>query len=542
MSTSGTARASPAPSAVGTVRPATIADNGKVQVACPDLFYGDRDKVDDWLMQLQVYFTFQKGLESNKKPVFATTYMRGNAQKWIKPYLTKYLGDNDNDGDLDSIKEWMEDFAKFKKEVKKILGPSNEDRVAVRVIQHLKQQRSASEYATHFKRHAVLTGWDDDALMVMFRRGLKENVKDELAFDGCLVETLDELISRAINIDDTLYERAMERKHDARQQGSYGFGERRGIGYNNRPKHNPYQGTVPMELDNIQHGRKGEKKKPFTKNTIKCYACGKLGHMARNCRSKNKVHRQQLNALDGDWKVIELQDGSPEISDSQEEESECNWESMESSRELNQLQGTTGGTTQKDKPEQERESIKSPTDLTKEEAVQDEAKDTQTTTVSNQNEETTREELPPWARKPRIVVNYGVDPRNLRHGDLNWFFCVEGLCQYHWHARREAGTRPPKRNCRKPWDRCENNYCAYHLWDKRENRKFPGRPTTWYHALYQRQWTPTRDCRHDAWIYCITVECPTHEQDKFKNGFLRCDGKGWRHCPVTQQSYNSGKD
>ena len=34
-------------------------NNGRgISVTKPDLFYEDCDKVDDWLMQLQVYFTF----------------------------------------------------------------------------------------------------------------------------------------------------------------------------------------------------------------------------------------------------------------------------------------------------------------------------------------------------------------------------------------------------------------------------------------------------------------------------------------------------
>ena len=75
-----------------------------------------------------------------------------------------------------------------------------------------------------------------------------------------------------------------------------------------------------MELDAIQHGRRGDKeKKPYKKNTIKCYACGKLGHMARNCKSKNKVQCQQLNALKENWNIIEQGEGSPKTPETYEE-------------------------------------------------------------------------------------------------------------------------------------------------------------------------------------------------------------------------------
>ena len=54
--------------------------DGKISVAKPDLFYSERDKVNNWLIQLQVYFQFQPEirLPKEKWPLFATTYMRGN--------------------------------------------------------------------------------------------------------------------------------------------------------------------------------------------------------------------------------------------------------------------------------------------------------------------------------------------------------------------------------------------------------------------------------------------------------------------------------
>ena len=49
--------------------------------------------------------------------------------------------------------------------------------------------------------------------MVIYRRGLKENVKDELIRTGALINTLERLEKEAIRIDDILYERAIEKRH-----------------------------------------------------------------------------------------------------------------------------------------------------------------------------------------------------------------------------------------------------------------------------------------------------------------------------------------
>jgi hypothetical protein len=48
----------------------------------------------------------------------------------------------------------------------------------------------------------------------MYRRSLKENVKDELIRAGIKIENLDKLIYVTIEIDNNLYERAIERRYD----------------------------------------------------------------------------------------------------------------------------------------------------------------------------------------------------------------------------------------------------------------------------------------------------------------------------------------
>jgi hypothetical protein len=69
-----------------------------------------------------------------------------------------------------------------------------------------------------------------------------------------------------------------------------------------------------MHLDMIQQGKPkkeyGNKNFNNTKETRKCYNCDKPGHLARDCRMKNKVTRQ-LNVLTGpkeedpeEWTVV----------------------------------------------------------------------------------------------------------------------------------------------------------------------------------------------------------------------------------------------
>ena len=48
-----------------------------MKTAKPDFFYGDRDKVDDWLNQMALYFHLH--LITVNKTMYAATYLRGKA-------------------------------------------------------------------------------------------------------------------------------------------------------------------------------------------------------------------------------------------------------------------------------------------------------------------------------------------------------------------------------------------------------------------------------------------------------------------------------
>jgi len=54
--------------------------------------------------------------------------------------------------------------------------------------------------------------------MTMFRRGLKDNLKDEIMCDDKFISDMFDLIEIAIDFDDKLYEKVMKKRYDQLQE------------------------------------------------------------------------------------------------------------------------------------------------------------------------------------------------------------------------------------------------------------------------------------------------------------------------------------
>jgi hypothetical protein len=170
-------------------------------------------------MQVNIYFIFYF-VSANKKTIFASTFLRERAQHWLKPMLRKYLKNHD-----ENPRVMFTNFDNFKRELRRIFGTFNEKQIAKRVIQHLFQRISAADYAARFQKYVNLIKWDDAALMTMFRRGLKNNLKDELMRDGKSINDMFDLIMIVIDLDDKLYERAMKKRYNQLRERAETFFE-----------------------------------------------------------------------------------------------------------------------------------------------------------------------------------------------------------------------------------------------------------------------------------------------------------------------------
>ncbi len=93
------------------------------------------------------------------------------------------------------------------------------------MIQHLTQRISAADYAVRFQKYVNLIKWNDVVLMTMFRRDLKNNLKDELMRDDKSISDMFDLIMIAIDLDDKLYERAMKKRYNQLRERTETFFE-----------------------------------------------------------------------------------------------------------------------------------------------------------------------------------------------------------------------------------------------------------------------------------------------------------------------------
>ena len=159
---------------------------------------------------MKIYFEFND-ISKKKKTLFAITYLRERAQHWMQFKLAEYLNNSKKNKN-----EMFDDYKFFEKKFRRIFDVSNEKQTTKRIIQHIVQKSSASNYIVRFQKYTSLIKWNDTVLKMMFQRNLKNNVKNELMRYEKSINTFENFIEAAIELNDKLYERVMKRRHTER--------------------------------------------------------------------------------------------------------------------------------------------------------------------------------------------------------------------------------------------------------------------------------------------------------------------------------------
>ena len=142
-----------------------------VQLATPEKFDGSPDGCDGFLVQCSLYFAHQPAAFSDDgaRIAFVITLLRGRALQWASAIWSR-------GGEL------TRSFTDFTNHFREVFDHPAEGRSAGDQLLALRQgSQSAADYAMRFRTLAAASGWNDPALLAIFRQGLSRELQSELA-------------------------------------------------------------------------------------------------------------------------------------------------------------------------------------------------------------------------------------------------------------------------------------------------------------------------------------------------------------------------
>jgi len=284
----------------------------KYKYPLPEPFDGSPEK-------LQPFLTAERGYQRNNnmrgteaRICHAIALLKdkegdnGGPASWMQPIYKDYLENGEADRDQET-NEIFESYTNFEEALTAMFGNPNEEEDAEENLMDLQQMGSALKYTVKFRTIASKTEFGNEALMVMYKRGLKKEIRREFALrDKDSIDTLAKMQEKAIWLDNQMYkQRLIERKNTQRN------------GANQKKKRQTPQhddgGPRPMEVDKIekkdsqkQNTQRGQRKKdPEQQRRFKeglCLACGKKGHIKKDCTQKNAKVVEVKTIVTTPWK------------------------------------------------------------------------------------------------------------------------------------------------------------------------------------------------------------------------------------------------
>ena len=266
---------------------------GTPKIGLPEKFSGSISRFRDFVLSVENVFALQpfRYPTDEVKTRFVGTLLSHEALAWFRDVVER------KPALLLNYQSFMEDFRAF-------FDDPNAKQHAAAAIGRLKQGKgSVLVYATKFRRLAHETGFNNDALVDIFRRGLSEEIKDRLS------QTLDEpgdlegFIALCIRIDQRIFDRKLEKSSSLTPRQ---FVPR--VHYQQQ-RADP----VPMDLDSAQmHGAKKltaeERKRRMDGNL--CLYCGERNHRLNTCPArlakmkKANISVLQISAMDQSMSIF----------------------------------------------------------------------------------------------------------------------------------------------------------------------------------------------------------------------------------------------
>ena len=277
--------------------------SSKIKLEPPTKYTRKKEELIGFLTALCSYFHLYSAqfYIVASRILFAASRLDSNTLRQFKPtqrdFLLK-LADKRNE----FTTAIFESYKRFEKELRKVFKDTDKKRYTQERLALLHQTKSASTYATQFRQDSLQASINDEGLIQLFYKGLKEEVKDEL-YRLNRPATLDKYIEIAIQIDDRLYIQKQQKKNDRKYT----------INSDNSNKNSKKKLTVstslgtytgPIDIDAIQQTNQSR----FSNITY--YNYSRKGYFKRDYYIPKKkwqpVPRKETATVEGKERIVEI--------------------------------------------------------------------------------------------------------------------------------------------------------------------------------------------------------------------------------------------
>lgn len=177
--------------------------SSKGRIRDPDVFDGsDPRKLQSFFVSLSLVFADRPSYYTETRKIsYTLSYLGGTAREYFEPDILN--------PDPNNAPAWVYRFEDLVAELSKNFGVYDAEGEAEDKLGNLrmKETDTALKYMTKFANLAASSNWDQSALQWAFRRGLAIRLKDDLAHNPHTPETLAELRSEVLRLDNRYWRR-----------------------------------------------------------------------------------------------------------------------------------------------------------------------------------------------------------------------------------------------------------------------------------------------------------------------------------------------
>ena len=249
--------------------PAPMPSFKEIKMNAPTPFTGDRTKLNDFLMEVEMYMKINEEIYNTdtKKIIFTLSYMKeGTAGPWKHSYWSNAIATN-NMGSWDYFKRVLkESFSAFDKPGDAIIKMETE----------MMTRMTADQYIEQFKIWAAESEvFQDRPLVQWFMKGLNLKLRQNILLSNDPPTTIREWYKTASKFDNH-----WRRAQALNRQLTGGYNsKKKGLNFKSSPRpYAPDPNAMDMRLDKLSTEQRAEHMKKGL-----CFRCHQPGHRFNEC-------------------------------------------------------------------------------------------------------------------------------------------------------------------------------------------------------------------------------------------------------------------